>query len=324
MCASSCLTRLSLFLLISLSHAALAEEVWFAPPDNLDRGARSYNKDFPGLFDKSPAWSGQADVFVLSPKFAEEAPEEMTKRVTSFLSNRHIALAVGIGAVQMDNAQHIEGECGYGVEGHTRPKKNEIIFSRLKRWGHDVKYVAMDEPLSFGHHYRQKNACNFSIQEVAKRVAATVTEIRKIYPNVKFVDYEAVATTKPANEWIKDLEAWLTAYRLATGELPDSVVFDVDWNKPWLDAVRSGTELLHRSGVRAGIFLDGTGPGRSDADAVAAYKRNMDSVDAAKLPLDIVIIANWTPHPANNLPESDPNSLAGVLHYYMTKHGHAK
>jgi hypothetical protein len=45
-------------------------------------------------------------------------------------------------------------------------------------------------------------------------------------------------------------------------------------------------------------------------------------VDAARLPLDFVVIANWTPHPANDLPESDPNSLSGVLHYYMAKHGH--
>jgi hypothetical protein len=66
----------------------------------------------------------------------------------------------------------------------------------------------------------------------------------------------------------------------------------------------------------------GTGPGKSDADAVAAYKRNMAAVDAARLPLDFVVIANWTPHPANYLPESDPNSLAVVLHYDMTRHWH--
>jgi hypothetical protein len=317
-------SRLAVVLLISFATAVMAEEVWFAPPDNLDRGPRSYNKDFPSLFDESPAWSARADVFVLSPKFTEEASEQMQKRISSFLEKRHIALAVGIGAVQMDHVERTEGECGLGVEGYTRPNKNQIIFSRLKRWGCDVQYVAMDEPLSFGHHYRHKNACNFSIQEVAKRVAATAMEIRKVYPKVKFVDYESVASTKPAKEWLIDLQAWLAAYRQAAGELPDAMVFDVDWNKPWLDAVRPGIELLHRNGMRAGIFLTGTGPGKSDAEAVAAYRKNIDSVDAAKLPLDIVVIANWTPHPANNLPESDPNSLSGVFHYYMTKHARAK
>jgi hypothetical protein len=310
----------ALFLL--LAGSAAAEEVWFAPPDNMDRGARSYNKDFPQLFDPSPAWSARADVFVLSPLFAEAATEEQAKRVAGFLADHHIALAVGIGAVQMDNAQRTDGECGYGIEGYTRPNKNRIIFSRLKRWGLDIRYIAMDEPLTFGHHYQQKNACKFSISDLAKRVAATVAEIREIYPQVKVVDYEATATTVPAKQWINDVQTWLVAYRQVTGGTPDSLVFDVDWTKPWLEAAAPGAELLHRNGVRAGIFLDGTGPGKSDAEAVAAYKRNMASVDAARLPLDFVVIANWTPHPANDLPESDPNSLSGVLHYYMTKHGH--
>jgi hypothetical protein len=315
------LLTLSIVLLLSFVIDVAAGEVWFAPPDNMDRGPRSYNKDFPHLFDPSPAWSARSDVFVLSPLFAEAATEEQAKRVSSFLANHHIGLAVGAGAVQMDNSERTDGECGYGVEGYTRPNKNRIIFSRLKSWGLDVKFITMDEPLTFGHDYQQKNGCKFSIPEVARRVAATIAEIRQIYPNIKFVDYEAAASTIPAKQWLSEVQAWLTAYRQATGEVPDSVVFDVDWTKLWLETVGPGIELLHRNGLRAGIFLDGTGPGKSDADAVAAYKENMASVDAARLTLDFVVVANWTPHPANDLPEADPNSLTGVLHYYMTKHG---
>jgi hypothetical protein len=63
------------------------------------------------------------------------------------------------GTVQTDNEQHVEGECGYRVEGCSRPNKNQIIFSRLKRRGVDVQYVAMDEPVTFGYFYHRKNAC---------------------------------------------------------------------------------------------------------------------------------------------------------------------
>jgi hypothetical protein len=124
-----------------------AQQVWFAPPDNLDRGARTFNHDFPQLFESPATWDGKTDVFVLSPKFAEEAPEEEQERVTSWLAARHIALAVGAGTVQTDNAQRVDGECGYGVEGYSRPNKNQIIFSRLTRRGLDVQYVAMDASL---------------------------------------------------------------------------------------------------------------------------------------------------------------------------------
>jgi hypothetical protein len=299
-----------------------AQKIWFAPPDNLDRGARTYNHDFPGLFDASPAWSARADVFVLSPKFTAEATQESGDRVAGFLASHHIALAVSTGAVQMDNAQPTPGECGFGVEGYSRPLKNQIIFARWKRFGIDVPYIALDEPLSFGHHFQSARGCQYSIQETAHRVAASIAEIRKSYPNAKIVDYEAAATTVPTKQWLADLQEWLTAYRKETGELPDSVVFDVDWRKPWLDAVRPGTELVHRIGVKAGIFLDGTAPSISDANAVATTKQNMAAVASAKLPLDLVVIANWTAHPANDLPESDPNSLTGVLHYYEATYGH--
>ena len=302
--------------LVFAASPLAAQQVWFAPPDNLDRGARTFNHDFPQLFESPATWDGKTDVFVLSPKFAEEAPEEEQKRVTSWLAARHIALAVGAGTVQTDNAQRVDGECGYGVEGYSRPNKNQIIFSRLARRGLDVQYIAMDEPLTFGYFYHRKNACNYSIQEVAQRVAKTVSEIRQSYPNAKMVDYEAVAFDQGVGTWLGTLGQWLAAYRAATGETPYAVVFDLDWTKPWQDALQRGTALLHKNGVRAGIILDGTGPGKSDAEAVAAYKRNMASVAALHAPLDFVEIANWTAHPANDLPQSDPNSLTGVLHYY--------
>jgi hypothetical protein len=299
--------------------ASIAQEVWFAPPDDMDRGPRSFNKDFPHLFDPSPVWRAQVEVFALSPLFTASAPEQYVRRVTGFLAAHNIALAVGVGAVQMDNAEPIRGECGYGVEGMTRPNRNNIIFNRLKRCGLDVRYVAMDEPLTFGHYYSQAQACGYSIEEVARRVGGSVAEIRRFYPEVKFVDYEA-PTIVASQRWLADLEVWLRAYRQATGSPPDSVVFDVDWAKPWQTVVAPGAAMVHRNGVRAGIFLDGKGD--SDAEAIAAYKRNMQAVDEARIPLDLVVIANWTPHPTRNLPESDPNTLSGVLAYYLSRHGH--
>ncbi len=328
MCRIIAISLLALCLAMSAS-ATQAPEVWFAPPDDLDRGERTYNHDYQRLFDPSPAWSAKADVFVLSPKMTAQAPAEMEKRITDFLASRHMALALSTGVVQMDNVQRTPGECGFGVEGYTRPLRNQAIFTRQKNYGNDVKYIALDEPLSFGHHFRGGpkalgSSCQFSIGETARRTAASLAEIRKQFPDAKIVDAEAVATTVPASQWLQDLQEWLKAYKSASGELPNAVVFDVDWKKPWLDAVRPATDILHRTGVRAGIFLDGTAPNGTDADAVATYKQNMAAVAAAKLPLDIVVVANWTPHPANDLPESDPNSLTGVLRYYETTYGAIK
>ncbi len=314
------LGRLGILILVALLPAvAFSQEVWFAPPDNLQRGARPRaNEDFPHLFDPSPAWSMRADVFVISPLMGTPAgPEDTLRGINAFLAQHHMALAVGIGAAQMDNANPVPGECGFGVEGMSRPNRNAIEFKRLKQLGVDVQYVTMDEPLTFAHYYTKKNACRYSIQDTARRVAASIAEIRQFYPNVKVVDYESPTITS-AQQWKADFPLWLSAYRQATGMPLDAVVFDIDWRMPWLNWVSPGAVVAHENGVRAGIFLDGTGPGASDADAIMAYKQNALSVQKSKLPFDLVVIANWTPHPSRNLPESDPETLTSFLHWYKT------
>jgi hypothetical protein len=316
---------LSIIALVTLLPAmALAQEVWFAPPDNLPRGNKIGNEDFPHLFDNNPAWSVKTDVFVVSPMMGSTiSPVPMLHNINAFLVQRHIALAVGIGAAQTDNVNPVPGECGFGVEGMTRPKRNASDFKRLKDLGIDVEYVTMDEPLTFAHYYNQRAACHYTIQDTARRVAASLAEIRQYYPNVKVVDYEAPTITS-AQQWNADYPLWLSAYKQATGMPLDAVVFDFDWRQPWLDWVKPSIAITHRNGVRAGIFLDGTGPGTSDADSIASRKQNALSVDQSKLPLDLVVIANWTPHPSRNLPESDPETLTSFLHWYETRHGQVK
>jgi hypothetical protein len=76
----------------------------------------------------------------------------------------------------------------------------------------------------------------------------------------------------------------------------------------------------HKAGVRAGVFLTGAGPGASDAEAVAAYEQNVQAVESSGLCFDLVDIANWTPHPSRNLPQSDPDTLTSFLHCYVSRH----
>ena len=149
--------------------------------------------------------------------------------------------------------------------------------------------------------FPKNNACRYSIEDTARRVAAAVVEIRQYYPDIRIVDEEAPTITSAA-QWNAGFGRWLQACE-ATGLRLDAVVLDVDWRLPWLDWAAPSVTTAHNNGVRAGIFLTGTGPGTSDADAIAAYKQNIQSVDASRLPFDLVIIANWTSHPSRNLPK---------------------
>ena len=87
------------------------------------------------------------------------------------------------------------------------------------------------------------------------------------------VDEEAPTITS-AQQWNADFAGWLDAYRQAAGAPLDAVVFDIDWRMPWQNWVSPSVAAAHKAGVRAGMFLTGTGPGVSDADAIAARKQN--------------------------------------------------
>jgi type IV secretory pathway VirB2 component (pilin) len=107
---------------------ASAQQVWFAPNDDLARGPnrdRYLNHDFPRLFDPSPAWSATTDVFKISPMMGSTVgPEDELRRINAFLTGRRIALAVDTGAVTTDNPGPVPGECGFGVEGFIGPGRN--------------------------------------------------------------------------------------------------------------------------------------------------------------------------------------------------------
>ena len=303
--------------------SASAQQLWFAPNDDLPRGPNGdlyLNHDFPHLFDPSPTWDPKIDVFKISPKMGSVVgPAEGLNRINAFLRGRRIALAVSIGAALMDNRNPTPGECGFGVEGMSRPGRNAADFRRLKQLGIEIRYVAMDEPLTFGHYYSKKNACHYSIDDVARRAAAAIAEIRQYYPEVRVVDEEAPPITTTA-QWNTDFPKWLEAYRRAAGEPLDAIVFDLDWSQPWQAVVAPGSRAARDAGVRVGIFITGARPGASDAEAVAAYKRNLQAVEASGLKFDLVDVANWTPHPSRNLPESDPDTLTSVLAWYRS-HG---
>ena len=304
-------------------HDAHRAQVWFAPNDDLPRGPnrdRYLNHDFPHLFDPKPAWDAKIDAFKISPLMGSAVgPADELVRINAFLKDHRIALSVDTGGVTLDNPLPTPGECGYGVEGMARPGRNAINFRRLKSLGIEVAYVTLDEPLTYGHYYNRKGACRYSIDDVAQRVANEITQIRQYYPNVPVVDVEAPQMTTTA-QWNADFPRWLKAFHDASGTPFDAVVYDMVMSQPWQAVAAPGIRMAHAVGVRAGIILDGAGPGGPDAVAVAGYKQNMQAVEASGLKFDIYMVANWTPYPSRNLPQSDPDTLTSVLAWYLRQH----
>lgn len=294
--------------------AATAREIWFAPPDNLPRQVKAVAADFPALFTEPPPWNTRIDVFQLTPYYAARANDGDLRHIAAFLTKPRITLAVAVQSMQ------ITDECGMG-EGRVRPRVNGAILRRLHRLGLDVKYVSLDEPLTFAHYQtRIPNPCRFPIAEVARRVAAAIREIREFYPNAKIIDYEYPSLVPPA-QWLADLPVWLRAFREQAGVPIDAFVFDLNWREPWIDWVRPSVDLLKRAGARTGVFLTIAGPGTSDQLAVQSLEDNIRAVEAAKLGFDIEIISCWTRFPSRLTPSSDPLTLTSVLDWHLSRQG---
>jgi hypothetical protein len=48
--------------------------------------------------------------------------------------------------------------CGANVEGYDSPEETARIAAKIKRAGINLRYIAMDEPLWFGHYYNGGNS----------------------------------------------------------------------------------------------------------------------------------------------------------------------
>jgi hypothetical protein len=203
------------------------------------------------------------------------------------------------------------------VEGIVTTVKEPLsVARRLKQIGANVDSFGLDEPLEYGHIYKGRAACNFPIGEVAKRLAMTVREVRDLYPNAKFVDFE-VPQDLPLPEWTDRLNQWLSAYQQATGTPLNGLAIDAHFREAWQEPARRTADILHEKGVQAGIFLNAPGGSNvTDESWMKEAKQNILNVGAARLPIDFVIIATWVGHPSRDLPESDPLALTSLINWY--------
>lgn len=103
-----------------------------------------------------------------------QIPEEDLAKVAQRLNQHHIAVALGLLAQDNTARPGAPANCGSNVEGYDSPEETARIAAKLKQAGINLRYIAMDEPLWFGHYYNGKNACHSSIDDVAERVAANL------------------------------------------------------------------------------------------------------------------------------------------------------
>jgi hypothetical protein len=302
--------------LLGYPHALAAQQIGFGPPTGRGVFQPEAHQEFRRLFTTPGEWSFAASHLAgmgVTAFYVDHAPDSELEQLFGFLASRHINLGVSLLALPVQN-------CGRGVEGMVASVEDPLrAVRKMRRLGANVVTFALDEPLTFGHMFRGRNACNYSIDEVARRLALTIRAVRAIYPNARIADTEA-PTDEPPDQWARTFAQWLDDYQAATGMPLYSFGMDLLWGRPyWPNTARLTVNIAHAHGVKVGVIVTalGSGPEVTDATWMAAAQQHARAIWALKLPLDQVVISSWTRNPTHLLPETNPLSLTALIDWYV-------
>lgn len=121
-------------------------------------------------------------------------------RMVRFLNQKEIALSMEFGPLIPPEDQHCANNGTYNVEGFAGPSAATYISMLVTSWGGirkpsstasltfiligAINYLAMDEPLFYGHCYNGVLACYFPISDIVSQINQTVRAFQAIFPNI--------------------------------------------------------------------------------------------------------------------------------------------
>ncbi len=298
--------------------------LWFAPLQDFVDKTRppgqqiSFDKyDFARLLRPDAPWQLAArriSVFTVAGHTMEHFTNLAS--VVDFIRKRQLKVVTS-GSFVFTNGQCLpNGMEGIDI-GHGFARETVGMLRQWRDAGGRLDYIVMDGPLYFGYTASAK-ACHFSMAEVARRVSATVSEVRKLYPDVRIVDAEGPGAA-PVAEWLPLLARWLDNFKHAVGRPIDALSMDLHWRDAWhtgynwIDAARRITGFLQARGVQSGLYIDAEDDDVDAAGWMRACEAHISAAANSNIPLDFIYIASWMKYPDRNLPENDPASLTYLI-----------
>jgi hypothetical protein len=312
-----CLSSLVLMLGLSATAApTFAADIWLGGEDPAVQSDKHKTNpaDYMNLFRPDAPWTKAASgltVFQISTQFVLRGDEEQLRTAMDDLKRRHIALGIELGVLDGDGVGH----CGYHVEGYGSPGGVEAVARKIQRLGGQIDYVAMDEPVWFGHVVKALSdgrvGCQYGIAELVDRVATKVAVLRRSFPSIQIGDTEPINAKSGGPQSIDDIVTFENLLRRKTGTAPAFVHADVAWAiTGWQPLMDDLATRLHASRVRFGIICDGDpNVGGNEAWVSLALRRCQAAAADPRTKPDDFIVQSWQPLPTKMLPETDPGAL---------------
>ncbi|MFK0165324.1 hypothetical protein [Rhizobium sp. NPDC090279] len=215
-----------------------------------------------------PSFMGRVKVVGMITQALVKIPDADLAKMAARLKQEHVAL----GIEMLAQAYTLPGaasnlHCGGGIEGYLPPEQTAALAAKLKRAGADLQYLAMDEPLWFGHYYSGKNACRSSIEDVAERVALNIREYQKVFPHVALGEMEPFPSITDQPHWQDDYREWQHAIHVKTGQPLAFTFVDINWGiQRWPASLQAFEKFSHTFQQPFGIIYNAAPPHAADTN----------------------------------------------------------
>jgi hypothetical protein len=313
--------------------AASGTELWLAPQASVPPSPLNRAADFLEMFTPDAPWGAAAEhvkVFKLYSSFIEQAPQDQVDKIVADLNRRHIDIALEAGLMNVGPKSTNPPCGGLGlVEGYGTPAEAKNISEKFKKAGGVIRYIAMDEPLWYGHYSKGKPGgqpgCRSKIDEIVKLSEPTLSVYAEVFPGVVVGDIEPTVVAEQPR-WQEEFSALANGFRRSTGRPLAFLHLDVIWEKPNEDRVIISffryTETLKRQALigKTGIIYNGSPRESDDKTWVRSAQDHIRATeDRDGLQPDQAIIQSWAPNPTHAMPDSSPGTLTSLVKFYVRR-----
>jgi hypothetical protein len=249
------------------------------------------------------------------------ASDQDLQTIFAFLKDNCIAMAVEVGPINQVNG------CGNGIEGTGGVATATALSQRVQSLGGELAYVAMDEPLYFGHYSTQAGTCQLPIATLASNVEQTFVTYQSFFAAVQMGDIEPFMNMMELSPlppplppllstWAPDYASWMDAFTAANGGIPLAFVHDdTDYSATWKSNLPTLLNILAPRGVPYGLIHDGYQPSSSSLEWMATAEGYLDFSLALGSNVQHNIFQTWNAFPQTALPETSPTAQAFLVDY---------
>ncbi len=313
--------------------SARAQDIWFAPPAAPASSRLFRAVDLMDLFNPDAPWQEAAShikVFALYASYLSGAPQEEVDTIVADLNRRHIPMALEVGVMNVGPKSTNPPCGGLGqIEGYGTPNLARAVSKKIKKAGGVIRYIAMDEPLWFGHYFKGRPGgqpgCHSSVDQILELIKEPLSAYAEEFPNLVVGDIEPTDVAEQ-DHWKDDVSAWVSGFRNQTGRPLAFIHLDIPFDRSGeetsaVDFYRYAEHLKQQNLLVAiGVIYDGTSSDMSDESWIQDAEKHIYLIeDKHGLHPDQAVIQSWQAYPEHVLPESSPGSLTGLVNFYARR-----